>query len=124
MNYLGLANHSLHEVASKYLWLVDSEYDEQYGKPVNRYGHLMSFQFTGGPQAARVFFDNLKRIWRATDLGRIKSVATIPSISTHQQMGEDLRSMASIPQDLVRLCIGAEHPADMIADLEQALSKI
>jgi O-acetylhomoserine/O-acetylserine sulfhydrylase-like pyridoxal-dependent enzyme len=124
VNYLGLENHPLYEVASKYLWLVDSEYDDQYGKPVNRYGHLMSFQFAGGAQAARIFFDNLKRIWRATDLGRIKSVATIPSISTHQQMGEDLRSMASIPQDLVRLCIGAEHPEDMIADLEQALSKI
>lgn len=124
VNYLGLNNHPLHEVASKYLWLVDSEYDEQYGKPVNRYGHLMSFQFNGGAPAARVFFDNLKRIWRATDLGRIKSVATIPSISTHQQMGEDLREMASIPQDLVRLCIGAEHPGDMIADLEQALDKI
>ena len=83
----------------------------------------MSFQFTGGAPAARVFFDRLKRIWRATDLGRIKSVATIPSISTHQQMGEGLREMASIPKDLVRLCIGAEHPGDMIADLEQALSK-
>jgi cystathionine beta-lyase/cystathionine gamma-synthase len=113
-----------HEVARKYLWLVDAEYDDQYRKPVNRYGHLMSFQFKGGVQAARKFFNNLKRIWRATDLGRIKSVATIPSISTHQQMGEDLRSMASIPEDLVRLCVGAEHPDDIIADLEQALAKI
>lgn len=124
VNYLGLRNHSLHNVAAKYLWLVDAEYDDQYKKPVNRYGHLMSFQLKGGISAARVFFDRLKRIWRATDLGRIKSVATIPSISTHQQMGEDLRSMASIPTDLIRLCIGAEHPDDMIADLEQALDKI
>ncbi len=124
VNYLGLKDHPLHGVASKYLWLVDAEHDEQYGKPVNRYGHLMSFQFKNGVQAARRFFDNLQRIWRATDLGRIKSVATIPSISTHQQMGEDLRSMASIPEDLVRLCIGAEHPDDMIKDLEQALSYI
>ena len=124
VNYLGLKDHPLHGVASKYLWLVDAEHDEQYGKSVNRYGHLMSFQFKNGVQAARRFFDNLQRIWRATDLGRIKSVATIPSISTHQQMGEDLRSMASIPEDLVRLCIGAEHPDDMIKDLEQALSHI
>ncbi|KPL15090.1 hypothetical protein AMJ74_02135 [candidate division WOR_3 bacterium SM1_77] len=124
MNYLGLENHPLHEVASKYLWLVDAEYDDQYREPVNRYGHLMSFQFKDGVRAARKFFDNLQRIWRATDLGRIKSVATIPSISTHQQMGEDLRSMASIPEDLVRLCIGAEHPDDTIKDLEQALSHI
>lgn len=123
VNYLGLKDHPLYDVASKYLWLVDAEYDEQYKKPVNRYGHLMSFQLKGGISAARKFFDNLKRIWRATDLGRIKSVATIPSISTHQQMGEDLRSMASIPPDLIRLCIGAEHPNDMIADLEQALGK-
>lgn len=124
VNYLGLESHPLHAVASKYLWLVDAENDEQYGRPVNRYGHLMSFQFKNGVQAARKFFDHLQRIWRATDLGRIKSVATIPAISTHQQMGEELRSMASIPEDLVRLCIGAEHPDDMIKDLEQALSHI
>jgi len=123
VNYLGLGDHFLHKIAAKYLWLVDAEYDDQYKKPVNRYGHLMSFQLKGGISAARAFFDRLKRIWRATDLGRIKSVATIPSISTHQQMGEDLRSMASIPVDLIRLCIGAEHPDDMIADLEQALEK-
>jgi len=123
VNYLGLKDHPLYDVARKYLWLVDAEYDEQYRKAVNRYGHLMSFQVKGGLPAARRFFDNLKRIWRATDLGRIKSIATIPSISTHQQMGEDSRDMACIPDDLVRLCIGAEHPDDMIADLEQALSK-
>lgn len=124
VNYLGLENHPLYEVASKYLWLVDAEFDEQYKKPVNRYGHLMSFQLKGGIQAARTLLDGLKRIWRATDLGRIKSIATIPSISTHQQMGEESRSLASIPQDLVRLCVGAEHPDDLIADLEQALSKV
>ena len=124
VNYLGLENHPLYEVASKYLWLVDAEYDDEYRKAVNRYGHLMSFQFKDGVRAARRFFDNLKRIWRATDLGRIKSVATIPAISTHQQMGEDLRSMANIPEDLVRFCVGAEHPDDVIADLEQALDRI
>ncbi|UCE61987.1 MAG: PLP-dependent transferase, partial [Phycisphaerales bacterium] len=78
--------HPLHELASKYMWLVDSEHDDQYfGKPVNRYGHLMSFCVKGGADPARKFFDRLQRIWRATDLGRIKSVATIPAISTHQQ---------------------------------------
>lgn len=123
VNYLGLNEHPLHDIASKYLWLVDAEYDVQYRKAVNRYGHLMSLQLKGGLPVARRFFDNLRRIWRATDLGRIKSVATIPSISTHQQMGGDLRDMANISEDLIRLCIGAEHPDDMIADLEQALSK-
>ena len=78
----------------------------------------------GGAPAARLVLDNLERIWRATDLGRIKSVATIPSISTHQQMGEECRELACIPEGLIRLCVGAEHPDDVIADLEQALSKV
>jgi O-acetylhomoserine/O-acetylserine sulfhydrylase-like pyridoxal-dependent enzyme len=121
--YLGLENNPLHEVARKYLRLVDSEFDEQYKKPVNRYGHLMSFQLKGGIPSARTLLDGLKRIWRATDLGRIKSIMTIPAISTHQQMGEDSRSLAAIPSDLVRLCVGGEHPDDLIADLDQALVK-
>jgi len=121
--YLGLKNHQHHELASKYMWLVDAEYDELYQKPVNRYGHLMSFCVSGGAAAAHSFFDNLQRIWRATDLGRIKSVATIPAISTHQQQGEEARDMAAIPGNMVRLCVGAEHPDDIIADLDQALQK-
>jgi O-acetylhomoserine/O-acetylserine sulfhydrylase-like pyridoxal-dependent enzyme len=123
VNYLGLENHPLHEVARKYLRLVDAEYDDQYKKPVNRYGHLMSFQMKGGMPAARSLLDGLKRIWRATDLGRIKSIITIPAISTHQQMGEDSRNLAAIPPDLVRLCVGGEHPDDLIADLDQALAE-
>jgi cystathionine beta-lyase/cystathionine gamma-synthase len=122
VDYLGLESHPLHKLASRYLWLVDAEHDEQYGKPVNRYGHLMSFRVKGGAQAARDVFDAFSRIWRATDLGRIKSVATIPAISTHSQQGEEGRKLADIPANLIRLCVGAEHPSDIIADIEQALS--
>jgi O-acetylhomoserine/O-acetylserine sulfhydrylase-like pyridoxal-dependent enzyme len=123
VDYLGLESHPLHELASKYMWLVDSELDAQYGgKPVNRYGHLMSFNVKGGAEAARRVFDRLQRIWRATDLGRIKSVATIPAISTHQQQGEEGRKLAHIPPNLIRLCVGGEHPDDVIADLDQALA--
>jgi len=124
VQYLGLTDHHQHDLASRYMWLVDAEYDELYNKPVNRYGHLMSFCIQGGVTNTRIFFDNLRRIWRATDLGRIKSVATIPAISTHQQQGESARTMAGIPANMVRLCVGAEHPDDIIADIEQALAKI
>ena len=121
VEYLGLPDHPLHELASKYMWLVDAEHDDLYRKPVNRYGHLMSFCVKGGAEKAHRFFDKLQRIWRATDLGRIKSVATIPAISTHQQQGEAGRKLAHIPPHMVRLCVGAEHPDDIIADLDQAL---
>ncbi len=111
-------------MASKYLWLVDAEHDEQYGQPVNRYGHLMSLRVKGGAAPTRKVFDSFQRIWRATDLGRVKSVATIPAISTHSQQGEEGRNMADIPPNLIRLCVGGEHPDDVIADLDQALSSI
>lgn len=122
VDYLGLATHPLHKLASEYLFLVDSEHDDIYGKKINRYGHLMSFRVKGGAQAARNVFDAFKRIWRATDLGRIKSVATIPAISTHQQQGEENRKLADIPPNLIRLSVGAEHPDDVIDDLNQALA--
>jgi len=124
VQYLGLPSHPLHELASRYMWLVDAEYDDLYRRPVNRYGHLMSFCVKGGHEAARKFFDALQRIWRATDLGRIKSVATIPAISTHQQQGEEGRRLAHVPDNMVRLCVGGEHPDDIIADLDQALNRL
>ncbi|MGB9907851.1 MAG: PLP-dependent transferase [Candidatus Saccharicenans sp.] len=57
-------------------------------------------------------------------MGRIKSVATIPAISTHQQQGEEARRMADIPPQLIRLCVGAENPDDIIEDLNQALNSL
>lgn len=121
VNYLGLENNPLHEVASRYLWLVDAEHDDRYRKPVNRYSHMLAFRPKGGPASARAVFDRFRLVWRATDLGRVKTVATIPAISTHLLQGEVCREMACIPPDLIRLSVGAEHPDDVIADLDQAL---
>ncbi len=122
VEYLGLDDHPLHPLALEYLFLVDAEYDDQYGKPVNRYGHLMSFLVKGDARQTRDVFDSFTRIWRATDLGRIKSVATIPAISTHSQQGEEGRRLAGIPSNLIRLCVGVEHSDDIIKDIDQALS--
>jgi O-acetylhomoserine/O-acetylserine sulfhydrylase-like pyridoxal-dependent enzyme len=122
VDYLGLPSYHLHTLAKKYMKLVDS--DDGTGNEVNRYGHLMSFRVDGPPENARKVFDHFKIIFRATDLGRIKSVATIPAISTHQQQGEEARQMADVPPQLIRLCVGAEDPADIIADLDQALASL
>jgi len=122
IDYPGVPGFSMHQLAKKYMKLVDS--DDGTGNPVNRYGHLMSFLVDGPPANARKVFDNFRLIFRATDLGRIKSVATIPAISTHQQQGEEARRLADIPPQLIRLCVGAEDPADIIADLDQALASL
>jgi len=122
VDYLGLPSYRLHSLAKRFMKLVDS--DDGTGNEVNRYGHLMSFRVDGPPQNARKVFDHFKIIFRATDLGRIKSMATIPAISTHQQQGEEARQMADVPPQLIRLCVGAEDPADIIADLDQALASL
>lgn len=116
VDYLGLPFHPLHQLAARHMQVVDD------GTPA--FGHLMSFNVRGTAAETRIFFDGLKRIWRATDLGRVKSVATIPAISTHQQQGEEGRELAGIPPTMVRLCVGAEHPQDVIADLDQALARL
>ncbi|TVQ37780.1 MAG: O-acetylhomoserine aminocarboxypropyltransferase/cysteine synthase [Spirochaetaceae bacterium] len=121
VQYLGLPSHPQHELARRYMYLVDAEADDMYNAPVNRYGHLMSFCVKGGARNTRVVFDGFRRIFRATDLGRIKSIATIPAISTHQQQGEENRRKGGIPVNLIRLCVGGEHPDDVIADLSRAL---
>ncbi len=120
--YPGVESMPGHEIAARTMWLVDGADD--YGTDVNRYGHLLSFEVKGGAESARKVFDAFEMIWRATDLGRIKSVATIPSISTHQQQGDEGRELAAVPPNLIRLNVGGEHPEDIIADLDRALSTL
>jgi len=120
--YPGIESMPGHDIASRSMWLVDGADD--YGTAVNRYGHLLSFEVKGGAEAARKVFDGFEMIWRATDLGRIKSVATIPCISTHQQQGDEGRELASVPPNLIRLSVGGEHPDDIIADIDRALSAL
>jgi len=113
VHYLGLESHPLHPIAKEYMKLADTD------EPM--FGHLCAFTVKGSVADTRLFFDKLNIISRATDLGRIKSIATIPAISTHQQQGEEGRDLASIPPNMVRLCVGGENADDIIADLEQAL---
>ena len=113
VNYPGLEDFEGHTTASSYMQLVDSD--------KKRYGHMLSFTVKNGVKATRDAFDKLQMIWRATDLGRVKTVAVIPAISTHQQQGEKGRAAADVPANLIRLSVGLEHPQDVIDDLSQAL---
>jgi len=113
VNYPGLTSFEGHAVAKNYMQLVDST--------DKRYGHMLSFTVKNGVEATRAAFDKLQMIWRATDLGRVKTVAVVPAISTHQQQGEAGRAVADVPANLIRLSVGLEHPQDVIDDLSQAL---
>jgi O-acetylhomoserine/O-acetylserine sulfhydrylase-like pyridoxal-dependent enzyme len=116
--YPGLRCHPGHDIASRQMRLVDAE--PRDGSP-ERFGYLLGFEVAGGPLVARRVLDGLQLVFRATDLGRVKSVATIPAISTHQQQGDAGRELAGVPENLLRFSVGCEHPDDLIADLDQAL---
>ena len=117
--YPGLPSHPGHRLAARQMRLVDAE--PRDGTP-ERFSFLMGFEVKGGPAAARRVYDGLSMIYRATDLGRVKSIATIPAIATHQRLGDTGRELAEVPANLIRLSVGCEHPADIIEDLDRALA--
>jgi O-acetylhomoserine/O-acetylserine sulfhydrylase-like pyridoxal-dependent enzyme len=120
VHYPGLKSYAAHDMATKYMRLADTD------EPM--YGYMLSVDIKedkpGQSENARVFYDNLDMIWRATDLGRVKTVATLNAISTHQQQGEEGRRLACIKPSCCRIACGIEDPADIIADLSRALDAI
>ncbi len=120
VHYPGLKSYQAHDLASQYMKLADTE------EPL--YGYMLSADIKeSSPESsenARMFYDNLDMIWRATDLGRVKTVATLNAISTHQQQGEEGRKLAAIKPSTCRIACGIESPDDIIADLSHALDAI
>ena len=118
--YPGLKNDAAHSLATRYMKLADT--DESL------FGYMLSIEIkeknVGNSDNARAFYDGLNMIWRATDLGRVKTVATLNAISTHQQQGEEGRAIAAIKPNTVRISIGLEDPVDIIADLELGLKRV
>ena len=84
---------------------------------------ILSFGIEGGAQAGVKFIDALNLIVRLVNIGDAKSLACHPASTTHRQLSGDELKAAGVSEELVRLSIGIEHIDDIIADLEQALSK-
>ena len=77
-----------------------------------------------GKAGARAFIDAL-RVWsRMTGIGDTRSMVIHPKTSTHAAFGDDLNDRLGITDGLVRLSVGLEDPADLIADLRRALDRV
>lgn len=87
-------------------------------RQMSGFGGMVSVRLRGGVQAAREFCSRTKVFILAESLGGVESLIEHPGAMTHASTAG---SQLEVPDDLVRLSVGIEDIADLLADLEQAL---
>lgn len=85
-------------------------------------GAVIAFEVAGGQAGAFRFMNALRLVLISNNLGDAKSIATHPTTTTHQRLGEEARLALGIAPGLVRLSVGLEDPADLLDDLTWALA--
>ncbi|RZT60748.1 cystathionine gamma-lyase [Microcella alkaliphila] len=104
--YPGLDSHPGHELAARQM---------------RGFGGMVSLDLTGGEGAARRFCESLEVFTLAESLGGVESLVNYPSEMTHASV----RGTAlEVPASIVRLSVGIEDAADLVADVEQALARL
>jgi len=109
VNYAGLKSNKYNALARKYL-------------PKGA-GSIFTFGVKGGYEAGIKIVDSVDLFSHVANIGDAKSLIIHPASTTHRQLTEEQRIAAGAGPDVVRLSIGLETAADIIADLEQALEQ-
>ncbi|WP_367773327.1 aminotransferase class I/II-fold pyridoxal phosphate-dependent enzyme [Flavobacterium sp. WC2421] len=107
VKYPFLKSHPQYEIAQKQMKLG---------------GNIVAFEIKGGLEAGRAFLDKIKLCSLSPNLGDTRTIVTHPASTTHTKLSVEERLAVSITDGLVRVSVGLETVADVIADLEQALS--
>ncbi len=108
VTYPGLKGDKYYDLAQKYM-------------PNGTCG-VVSFGFKGGRSAAETFMKHLKLAAIETHVADARTCTLHPASATHRQMNDQELAAAGITPDLVRFSCGLEDAADLIADIDQALS--
>lgn len=87
-------------------------------------GSVLSFEIDGGKDEAWAFIDALKLHSNLANIGDTRSLVVHPATTTHSQSDEEGLRVAGITQSTVRLSVGIENIADIIADLELGFAAI
>ena len=105
-----------------YLGMLDGNPKQQaiFDKQCKGTGAVVAFDIKGGEKEAFTFLNNLKLIKLAVSLGGTESLAEHPASMTHAGVDPEERNHHGVTDQLVRISIGVEHPADIIADIKQA----
>lgn len=85
-------------------------------------GAVLAVELPGGLAGVLRVFDRLRVIARAASLGGVESLATVPAYTTHAALSAAERRAAGIPDGLLRIAVGLEGAAVLLADLRQALA--
>jgi cystathionine beta-lyase/cystathionine gamma-synthase len=107
--YPGLPSHPGHAVAKRQM---------------SAFGGLVSFVLSGGLPAAERFYDGLGLVARAASLGGVESLVSIPVHTSHHGYTAEQLAVAGIDPGTVRVSLGVEDSADIIADIDQALGGV
>src|SRR5690606_30842781 len=104
--YPGLSSHAGHDIAARQM---------------SGFGGMLSFALAAGADAARAFAESTSLFQLAESLGGVESLIGYPPDMTHASVrGTEL----AVPENVVRLSVGIEDLADLIADLEQGLARV
>jgi cystathionine gamma-lyase len=89
---------------------------------MNGAGGIVSFRIGGELDAARRFMETCRLFALAESLGGVESLVDHPAIMTHASVPAAARAALGITDSLIRLSVGVEDVADLIADLDAALA--
>lgn len=84
-------------------------------------GGLVAFEVEGGADAGIAVMNSVKLCSLAENLGAVETIVTHPASMTHGYIPREARERLGIAEGLIRLSVGLEEPADIIADLDRAL---
>ena len=103
---------------------IDKRYMEIAEKQMDGFGGMMSFVIDSNINGVKNFLKNLTLFTLAESLGGVESLIEHPAIMTHASIDTSIREKLGISDTLLRISVGIEDVDDLIADLDQALSKI
>ncbi|MEQ1865427.1 MAG: cystathionine gamma-synthase family protein [Micropepsaceae bacterium] len=92
-----------------------------YERQCSGAGSTFSFVVKGGTEGAFRVLDSLQIVKLAVSLGGTESLACHPATTMHSSFSAADRERLGIPDGLIRISIGVEHPEDLVADLKNAL---
>ncbi|GAA1527053.1 cystathionine gamma-synthase [Agromyces terreus] len=104
--YPGLESHPGHELAARQM---------------SGFGGMISIALAGGGEAARRFAESTTLFQLAESLGGVESLVNHPWSMTHASVRG---TEAEVPESIVRLSVGIEDPADLLADIDEALARL